>query len=115
MSVQPANSRGKSQRKYFVFIALVSYRSHADVVAVDCKGALVGLGFAFIDHVEDKRVVLIHLSCGMDAQVVFQGERVAGEEQGVLREVFLIVKNNPGIKIKQVAEDIQSEWRYSDR
>ena len=24
--------------------------------------------------------------------------------KGVLREVFLIVKNNPGIKIKQVAE-----------
>ena len=72
----------------FIHTLIVSYRRHADVVAIDFKTALISLGFAFVDHVEDERIVFVHLSCGMHMQVVLQGERVASEEQGVLREVF---------------------------
>ena len=58
-----------------------------DVVAIDLEIAIIGLGFALVSHVEDERVVLVHLPRGMDAQVALQRDRVTCEEQRVFLEV----------------------------
>ena len=55
---------------------------------MDGEVAFVGLCLAIVNHIENDGVVLVHLSRGLNTYFVLKGDGVAGEQQGVFREIF---------------------------